>query len=82
MQIKSLHTEIKIDKNAVLIEANKPCTVTFKFLHNTTGFIAKKIQTVINEGKTELKINDLMNGQYLLNAFIEDCFYKCIKVSI
>lgn len=82
MQTKNKHIEIKIDKKAVLIEADRTCMITFKFLHNSTGFIAKKMKTVINEGKTELKITDLRNGQYLLNSFIEDSFYKCIKFSI
>ncbi len=79
MYIQSLPAKLPSSGTSLHIIANAMCSLTIKVV-DVKGMIAKKLTTLINEGSQylDINLNDLNEGNYVLNAFSGDQFLKSI----
>lgn len=79
MYIQSLPVKLPNSGTSLHIIANAMCSLTIKVV-DVKGMIAKKLTTLINEGSQylDINLNDLNEGNYVLNAFSGDQFLKSI----
>ena len=80
MYIQSLQPTTINTTSYLNIVAEKMEKLTIKVV-DVQGMIAKKLTTQVTQGIQELDINlnDLANGNYILNAFSKDGFLKSFR---
>ena len=83
MQIKDFQTSVADSMSYLSVVAGSIGKLTLKIFDTTNGFIAKTINTQIENGAEMLNINlsDLSDGTYIINAFSGDKFLKSFRLT-
>jgi len=76
MYVQSFQPISVADNGVLHVITTKATKLTIKVL-DIQGKIAKTLQTTLEEGSQQilLEMNDLITGNYVLNAFSGDVFY-------
>jgi hypothetical protein len=80
MYVQSFQPVSVADKGVLHVITTKATMLTIKVL-DIQGKIAKTLQTTIEEGSQQIlvEMNDLITGNYVLNAFSGDVLLRSIR---